>query len=77
MNPTNYNNNLRPKLSCRQIEIVELIVNENTTGEIANKLNLSKETITTHRNNIMIKLGVKSIAGIVREALVTKIIEIK
>ena len=77
MNPTNYNNNLRPKLSCRQIEIVELIVNENTTREIANKLNLSKETITTHRNNIMIKLGVKSIAGIVREALVTKIIEIK
>jgi len=56
------------KLSPREQEILELIVAEYTTKEIAKKLFLSEGTVETHRLNIIKKLGVKNTAGIVREA---------
>lgn len=59
----------RPKLTKRELEIVELIVFEYSTKEIAQQLFLSFETIKTHRHRIMQKLNVRSVAGIVREAI--------
>lgn len=56
------------KLSGREKEVLQLIVEEYTSGEIAKKLFLSEGTIETHRLNILKKLGVRNTAGIVREA---------
>jgi DNA-binding NarL/FixJ family response regulator len=56
-------------LSDREKEIIQLIANELTTDEIAEKLFLSKGTIETHRKNIFIKLQVKNIAGMVKKAI--------
>jgi DNA-binding NarL/FixJ family response regulator len=56
------------KLSSREKEVLQLIVEECTTGEIAKRLYLSEGTIETHRLNILRKLGVRNTAGIVREA---------
>lgn len=56
------------KLSTREKEVLQLIVEEYTTVEIAKKLFLSEGTIETHRLNILKKLGVRNTAGIVREA---------
>lgn len=56
------------KLSGREKEVLQLIVEEFTTGEIAKKLFLAEGTIETHRLNILKKLGVRNTAGIVREA---------
>ncbi|MBK9733886.1 MAG: response regulator transcription factor [Saprospiraceae bacterium] len=58
-----------PKLSEREKQILIMIVDEKTTQEIAEKLFISFGTVETHRRNIMIKLGAKNTAGLVRTAL--------
>jgi len=55
-------------LSKREKEIIGLIAKEFTTDEIALRLNISKNTIETHRKNIFYKLQVKNIAGLIYKA---------
>ena len=55
-------------LTSREKEILSLIVEEHTTGEIAKKLYISACTVETHRVNLIQKLGVKNTAGLVRVA---------
>ena len=62
-------NQFLPTLSRREKEILKLIVNEDTTAEIAEKLFISIGTVETHRHNMMNKLSVKNTAGLVRVAL--------
>lgn len=57
------------KLTKREIEILHLIVDGLGYREIASKLFVSVNTVLTHRKNIKSKLGVKSSAGIVTEAI--------
>jgi DNA-binding NarL/FixJ family response regulator len=52
-------------LSKRETEILQLIINQFETDEIAEKLNLSRFTVRTHRRNIFEKLGVRNLAGLV------------
>jgi DNA-binding CsgD family transcriptional regulator len=47
------------------MEIIQLMVREKTSGEIAQKLGISTRTVETHRHNIQKKIGVKSVVGIV------------
>lgn len=56
-------------LSERESEIIVLIAEGYTNGQIAEHLFLSNHTINTHRKNIMAKLGVKNTAGIVMYAV--------
>ncbi len=56
-------------LSEREIEIITLISDGFTNGQISERLFLSKHTVSTHRKNIMAKLGVKNTAGIVMYAV--------
>lgn len=56
-------------LSKREKEIIELIAKEYTTDEIALRLDISKNTIETHRKNIFFKLRVKNIAGLIHKAV--------
>ncbi len=58
-----------PKLSRREKEILELILEEYTTQEIAEKLFISFGTVETHRRNMLIKTGARNTAGLVRIAL--------
>jgi DNA-binding NarL/FixJ family response regulator len=60
---------LLPKLTTREREILRLIADELTTTEIAKALFLSENTIETHRNNLMMKLEVRNVAGLVRKAM--------
>jgi len=57
------------ELTKREIEVLQFIVYEKTTREIAEQLCLSEKTIETHRANIMLKLEVKNIAGMVKKAI--------
>ena len=57
------------ELSKREKEVLYLIAEGNTNSEIAEILFLSSHTVTTHRKNIMIKLGVRNTAGIVMYAV--------
>jgi DNA-binding NarL/FixJ family response regulator len=56
-------------LSIREKEIIQLIAQEYTTEEIAEKLFISKHTIEAHRKNIFFKLQVKNTAGLVNKAM--------
>lgn len=62
-------------ISEREMEIITLIAEGYSNKEVADKLFLSTHTITTHRKNIMNKLGVNNTAGLVlfavRENLVS------
>lgn len=61
-------------LSERENEIIILIAEGLTNGQIAEYLFLSNHTINTHRKNIMAKLGVKNTAGIVMYAVKTDLV---
>ncbi len=61
-------NNPFPTLSRREKEVLQLILDEYTTQEIANKLFISFGTVETHRRNMLIKTGARNTAGLVRIA---------
>jgi len=56
---------LFPSLSRREKEILQLIVDQMTTKEIAEKLFISVGTVESHRRNMISKLGVRNVAGLV------------
>lgn len=68
-NPIHPNPHYIPKLSMREKEVLSLILSEHTTQEIADKLFISVNTVETHRNHLLQKLGAKNLAGLVRIAL--------
>jgi DNA-binding NarL/FixJ family response regulator len=61
--------NIFARLTSRQREILQLIAEGNSTKEIANKLNISIKTIETHRSQIMKRLDIHDIPGLVRYAI--------
>lgn len=60
---------LFPKLTERELEILNLICKEHSTQEIADKLFISFHTVESHRANLMHKSGTKNTAGLVRWAV--------
>lgn len=56
------------KLTKREVEIIRMICREMSTKEIATSLFLSELTINTHRRNILRKLDVRSVVGLINFA---------
>jgi DNA-binding NarL/FixJ family response regulator len=56
-------------LTARQREILQLIAEGKTTKEIANRLNLSIKTVETHRAQLMERLNIHDVAGLVKFAI--------
>jgi DNA-binding NarL/FixJ family response regulator len=61
-------------LTARQREVLGLVAGGKSTKEIAYQLNLSVKTVETHRAQIMERLGIRDVAGLVRYALRTGLI---
>jgi DNA-binding NarL/FixJ family response regulator len=61
-------------LTARQREVLRLVAGGKSTKEIAFFLNLSVKTVETHRAQIMERLGIRDVAGLVRYALRTGLI---
>ena len=57
------------ELTEREKDVLRLIAQELTSHEIADKLFISFHTVETHRKNLISKLQVKNIAGLVKYAL--------
>ncbi|MCW1735377.1 helix-turn-helix domain-containing protein [Anaerorudis cellulosivorans] len=51
-------------LTGREIEILKLIVRGYINKEIADKLNISLNTVLTHRKHIISKTGIKTVSGL-------------
>ncbi len=64
------------ELTEREKEILQLIVQEKTTREIAEQLCLSEKTIETHRGNIMLKMDTRNIAGMVKKAIMEGLVNL-
>jgi DNA-binding NarL/FixJ family response regulator len=56
-------------LSPREKEILQLIAEEHTSSEIGKLLFISEKTVEKHRANLMEKLHVRNLAGLVRLAI--------
>ena len=56
-------------LTPRQREVLQLIAEGLTTKEIASRLDLSMKTVETHRTELMQRLGIHGVAGLVRYAI--------
>ena len=61
-------------LSRREKEILNLIAEGYTNSEIADRLFISYETVSTHRKNILSKLKVKNTAMLIRFAVEQKLL---
>ena len=57
------------RLTSRQREVLQLIAEGYTTKAIAARLALSVKTIETHRAQLMERLDIRDVAGLVRFAL--------
>jgi len=57
------------RLSAREREVMDLLVSGLGNKEIALKLGLSRKTVDIHRAHVMLKLGVESVAELVRIGL--------
>jgi DNA-binding NarL/FixJ family response regulator len=61
-------------LSPRQKQVLKLVANGLTSREIAEQLTISIKTVETHRANIMTKLKVSNVIGLVRIAIEEKLV---
>ncbi len=65
-----------PRLTSRQIEVVELIADDLSASEIAERLGISRKTVEFHRALIKERLGVTGTAGIIRYAVRTGLLQL-
>ena len=56
-------------LTARETEVLQLIAEEYSNPEIAEKLFIGLRTVDTHRRHLLEKLGAKNTAGLVKYAL--------
>lgn len=56
-------------LTKREKQVFDLLITNNSTFDIANKLKISEKTVRNHISNVIQKLGVKGRSGAVVELL--------
>jgi DNA-binding NarL/FixJ family response regulator len=70
--PVTKNEELR--ITQREKDVLKLILEGNTTLEICEKLFVAKNTVDSHRKNLLSKLGVKNTAELVKLAIEKKLV---
>lgn len=62
-------------ITPRQREILRMVARSHTSREIGEKLDISPRTVETHRANMMQRLGIHDVAGLVRFAISEGLVE--
>lgn len=62
-------------LSTRELEVLELISQQYTTREIAEKLFVSTKTIEAHKSNLLLKTGVRNTPELIIYAIQNQLID--
>lgn len=61
-------------LSAREIEVLKLIAEEYASHEIADKLFVSINTVESHRKNLLKKIDVKNVVGLIKFAMRNRLV---
>jgi DNA-binding NarL/FixJ family response regulator len=64
-------------LSPRQREVLRMIAEGRTTKQIAQLLEISVKTVETHRSQLMERLDIHDVAGLVRYAISVGLINVE
>ena len=64
-------------LSPRQREVLRFIAEGRTTKQIAQSLEISVKTVETHRAQLMERLNIHDVAGLVRYAIIVGLIDVE
>jgi|ERR1043165_4283796 RNA polymerase sigma factor (sigma-70 family) len=64
-------------LSPRQREVLRLIAEGRTTKQIAQTLEISAKTVETHRSQLMERLNIHDVAGLVRYAIIVGLVDVE
>jgi DNA-binding NarL/FixJ family response regulator len=64
-------------LSDREFEVFGLLVNGDSVSDIAARLHLSGKTVSTHKARVLEKMGMSSVADLVRYAMTHQLIGAK
>lgn len=62
------------ELSLREKDVLKLIAQGSTNKDIADKLNISLNTVLTHRKNITARLGIKTVSGLTFYAIMNGLV---
>lgn len=57
------------EITPREIDVLKLIIEEKTTGEIAEILNISNYTVEGYRKNLLNKTGATNVVGLIKYAM--------
>ena len=61
-------------ITKRERDILYLLAHEYTTDMIAGELYISSHTVISHRKNLLEKMDVKNVAGLIRKAFETSLL---
>ena len=66
---------LHERLSDREFQVFTMIAQGKSVSEIAERLNLSVKTVSTHKANILQKMSLATTADLIRYALTNRLVE--
>ena len=66
----------KENLTERETEVLKLLATGKSNKDIADELNISINTVITHRKNISQKTGIKSVSGLTIYAVVQNLISL-
>lgn len=61
------------EFTARELDVLQLILEEKTTAEIADELNISPFTVEGHRKNLMQKTNSKNVVGLIKYTLMNNL----
>ena len=62
-------------LTTRELEVLRLVAGGRSNKQIATELGISRRTVESHRESLMRKLGIRTVAGLTRFALEQGLLE--
>ena len=62
-------------LTARELEVLRLVAGGRSNKQIATELGISRRTVESHRESLMRKLGIRTVAGLTRFALEQGLLE--
>ena len=62
-------------LSDREFQVFQLLAAGKSVSDIAERLNLSVKTVSTHKTNVLHKMGMSTTADLVRYAITHRLVE--